>query len=107
MIGYFLRKETIINEVKGLWHKEFFSSSMKKRKRNWHDGAGRFTGILRLGDGDGCRGKHREASAHKAGIDRQADYTILIMLNLAGGDCVDDLRKLEVRLMDFAGYCVG
>jgi len=26
-------KKTIINEVKELWHKEFFHSSMKKRKK--------------------------------------------------------------------------
>jgi hypothetical protein len=33
MIGYFYDKGTIISEVKRLWHKEFFHSSPKKRKK--------------------------------------------------------------------------
>jgi len=30
----------------------------------------------------------------------------LVLLNLAGGECVDDLRRLEGD-EGFAGYCVG
>jgi hypothetical protein len=37
------RRKSIINEVRELWHKEFYHSSTKRRKRYGNDGAGRIT----------------------------------------------------------------
>jgi hypothetical protein len=41
------RRKSIINELRGLWHKEFYHSSTKRRKRYGNDGAGRITSSSR------------------------------------------------------------